>query len=331
MLLAYRIAGAFALGIVFSCSGSASAQTPASGTGQGYPNKPIRIVTGDPGGGIDFTARLIAQGLPATLGQQVVVDNRGGGGGILAGETVAKAAPDGYTLLVYSNNIWILPLLRKNVSYDPARDFATVALVSRAPNILVVNPSVSATNVQELIALAKAKPGELNYAQGATGGSNHLGAELFKAMAGVNIVEVPYKGVTPAFTDLISGRVQLMFAVAASVAPHIKSGKLRALAVTSAQPSPLAPGLPTVAATGLPGYESEALFGLFAPAQTSRLLVTRLNREVVQILRRADVRDRFLGIGVEPAGTSPPELMATVKSEMARLGKVIRDAGIKPE
>jgi tripartite-type tricarboxylate transporter receptor subunit TctC len=319
----------------FSCAAlviaSITAMSLATAAEQAFPVKPLRILTGDPGGGIDFTARMIALGLPATLGQQVVVDNRGGGGGILAGETLAKAPADGYTLLVYSNNIWILPFLRTNVSYDPARDFSTVTLVSRAPNILVVNPSVPAKDVRELIALAKAKPGELNYAQGATGGSNHLGAELFKAMAGVNIVEVPYKGVTPAFNDLISGRVQLMFAIAASVSPHVKSGKLRALAVTSAQPSPLALGLPTVAASGVPGYESEALFGVFAPARTPKALIERLNREIVQLVTRPDTKEKFFVAGAEVIGSTAEEFAAVRKSDMSRWARVIKDAGIKAD
>ncbi len=296
---------------------------------QDYPNKPIRIITTEPGGGSDFAARLIAPGLAGSLGQQVLVDPRGGG--VVAVETVSKAPPDGYTLLLYGSNLWLLPFMRAHVPYDPVRDFSTVTLATRSPNILVVHPSLPVKSVEQLIALAKARPGELNYGTSGIGNSVHLAGELFKAMAGVNIVSVPYKGTAPVLSGLMSGEVQLMFGVAAAVVQHVRSGRLRALAVTSAQPSALAPGLPTVAAAGLAGYESVAILSIFAPAKTSATLVHRLNKEVVRVLNTPQVKERFFNIGVEVVGSSPEQLSDTMKTEMARWSKVIKDAGIRAD
>ncbi|MBI3939178.1 MAG: tripartite tricarboxylate transporter substrate binding protein [Betaproteobacteria bacterium] len=297
-------------------------------SGQAYPNKPIRIVAPEAGGGGDFAARLIALGLSGSLGQQVIVENRGGASGIIAGRTVAKAPPDGYTLLFYGSIFWIGALLQ-DVPYDPVADFSPITLATSSPNILVVHPSLPVNSVKELIALAKARPGELNYAS-TTGSTPHLAAELFKAMAGVNIVRIPYKGAGPALNDLIGGQVQLMFPVAAAVTPHVKSGRLRALAVTSVEPSELVRGLPTVAAT-VPGYESVQMTAMFAPAKTPATIINRLNQEIVQVLNRADVKEKFFNAGAKVVGGSPEQLMATMKSEMARLGKVIKDAGIRAE
>ena len=289
------------------------------------------MVTAEAGGGSDIVSRVIAQALSGTLGQQVVVDNRGAAGGAIAAEIVARSQPDGYTLLHYGSNIWLLPFLRKNLPYDPVRDFAPVTLTTRAPNMIVVHPSLAVKTVVELIAMAKAKPGSLGYASGGTGSTPHLAAELFKAMAGVDIVRIPYKGGGPALNDLLGGQVPLMFPVAAAALPHVKSGRLRALAVTSAQPTELTPGLPTVAASGLPGYESVSIQGLFAPAGTPAVLINRLNREFVRVVQSASVKDRFFSMGIESVGATPEAFGATMKSEMARLGKVIRDAGIRDE
>ena len=294
---------------------------------QNYPNKPIRIATGGAGGGSDFVSRQIAQGISGPLGQQVIVDNRGS---LISVETAAKAAPDGYTLLVAGNPLWLLPLLQ-NVSFDPVRDFSPISLVSRAPSIVVVHPSVAVNSVRELITLAKARPGKLNYASSGTGGSPHLSAELFKSMAGVNIVQIPYKSPGTAINDLIGGHVDLMFAASGAIEPHIKSGRLRALAVTSAEPSPLLPGLPTVSATGLPGYESSTIQGVLAPARTPIAIINLLNREIVRTLNRPDVKERFVGAGIETVGSSPERFAAAMKSEMTRMGKVIKEAGIRPE
>ena len=300
-------------------------------SGQDYPRKPIRLVTAEPGGGNDFAARLIVQGLGGSLGQPMIVDNRGGAGGIIAADIVAKAQPDGYTLLLYANNIWIIPLLRSNTPFDVIRDFAPITWAAKSPNTVVVHPALPVKSVEDLIAHARARPGELNYGSGGSGSSTHLAVELLKSMAGVNIVRVPFRGNAPALNALFAGEVHLMIATAGTVAPHLKSGRLRALAVTSAQPSPLAPGLPTVAASGLPGYESIQIYGVFAPSRTSSAIVKRLHDEIVRVLGRADVKEKFLAAGVEPVGSTPQQLAATIKSEIVRMSKVIKDAGIREE
>jgi tripartite-type tricarboxylate transporter receptor subunit TctC len=287
------------------------------------------MVTGAAGGAVDFSARVISQGMSALLGQQVIVDNRPGT--VTSGEVVAKAAPDGYTLLFASSNIWLAPFLRDSVAYEPLRDFGGVSLSIKAPNILVVNQNVPAASVSELIALVKAKPGELNYASANIGGASHLAAELFKSMVGLNIVHIPYKGAGPAITDMIAGHVQMMFATAGGVMPHIKSGRLRALAVTTPEPTALVPGVPTVAASGLPGYEAVSINGILAPAKTPDAIIRRLNNAAVQFSRSPQAKERFFKAGTEVVGTSPEEFIATIKSEMARLGKLIKSAGIRDE
>lgn len=294
---------------------------------QEYPYKPLRIVTSEAGGGNDIQARLIAQGLAAALGQQVVVENRPSG--VVPGEVVSKALPNGYTLLLYNNALWTGPLMQKT-PYDVVRDFMPVTAVAKAPNVLVVNPALPVKSVAELIALARARPGEFNYGSSGAGASNHLAAELFRIMGGVDIVRINYKGAGPALTALLAGELQLMFPTAGAVAPHMKAGRVKVLAVTSAEPSVLFSGVPTVAAT-LPGFESLSIYGVFAPAATPRAIVNRLNREIVRFLARADVGAKFAGAGMETAGGTPEQLGATVKSEIARMGKVIRDAGIRIE
>jgi tripartite-type tricarboxylate transporter receptor subunit TctC len=293
--------------------------------GQNYPNRVIRIVTTETGGGSDFNARMIAQGLTVSLGQPVIVDNRPG---TLSTEAVARAVPDGYTLLFNGSTVWLLPFLRDNVPYDPVKDLSPVTLATRAPSILVVHPSLPVKTVKELIALAKARPGEINYAAGVIGAPPHIAGELFKARAGVNIVQVNYKGIGLAFNDVIGGQVQLMFPTAGSVMPHIRSGRLRALAVTTLEPSALVPGLPTVAAS-VPGYESTAPLAVFAPAKTPAALINRLNQEIVRVLNSTEVKGKFLNVGIEPVGSSPEELAVRIKSDMIILGKLIKDAGIR--
>lgn len=300
-------------------------------SGQNFPSKPIHVLTSEPGGGNDFGARLIAQGLSVSIGQQVVVDNRGAAGGVIAAETVANAPPDGHTLLYYGSNIWLLPFLRSSVPYDPIKDFAPVTLAVRAPVILVVHPSVAAASVKELIAFAKANPGKLNYGAGATGSASQIATELFKAMAAVDITKISYKGQGPALNALIAGEVQVAFATPGSVTAHIKSGRLKALAVTTAQPSPLLPGLPTVAASGVPGYEAVSIVGMFAPAKTPAAVISQLNHEIVKVLSRPEIKERFFKSGVETVGSTPEEFGAKVKSEMARLGKLIRDTGMRDQ
>jgi len=299
--------------------------------GQNFPNKPIRIITSEPGGGADFVSRVMAHGLAANLGQQVLVENRGAASGVAAAQIVTRAAPDGYTLLFYPNGIWLLPFMRDDVPYDPVADFSPVTLAVRAPNVLVVNPSVPANSVRELIALAHAQPGKLNYGAGAAGSSPHLAAELFKAMASVDIVRINYKGGAAALNDLIGGQVQIMFPVVGTAASHIKTGRLKGLAVTGAQQSALLPGLSTVAAAGVPGYETGSVYGLFAPARTPQAVIRLLNQQIVQVLNRADAKEKFFAAGVEVEGSSPEQFAMAIKSEMSSMGKLIRDAGIRGE
>ena len=296
---------------------------------QDYPVKPIRIFTSAPGGSSDFVARLVAQGISPSLGQPVIIENRTGA--TTGGDIVSKAPADGYTLIYWGSTLWILPLMRKSVPYDPVKDFSPVTMSITEPLMLVVHPSLPVKSAKELIALAKARPGELNYGSGGVGSSNHLAAELFKAMAGVNITTVQYRGSGGAIAALISGEVQLMVSTTGAGLPHVKSGKLRTLAVTSAKPSALVPGMPTVAAAGLPGYEASQKAGLLAPAKTSTAIISRLNQEVVAFLNKPDVKERFVSHGVEVVASSPDEFAAMMKSEMARLGKVIKDANIRDE
>ena len=293
--------------------------------GQDYPNKPVRIVTSAAGGASDVLARVIAQGITGPLGQPVIVDNRVA---IIAIETVAKAPPDGYNVLFYGTLIWIAPFLRDNVAWDPVRDFAPISLVTSEPNVLVVHPSLPAKTVNDLIALAKARPGALNYASSGSGTASHLAGELFKSLAAVDILRVPYKSIVVALPDLTSGRVEIMFPPVGPVDVHVKAGRLRALAVTSAQPSALVPGLPTMTESGLPGYEMVALNGILAPAKTPPAIVNRLNQEISRVLARSEVKEKFLNNGQDIIGGSPEEFAAAIKADMTRLGKVIKDAGI---
>ena len=314
--------------LALSAASLASAMIINAADAQNYPTRPIKIVTTEPGSGTDLASRLIAQALTGPLGQQVIVDNRAG---LLPGELVAKAQPDGYTLLLNGPGIWLEPYLRDNLAWNPTRDFAPITLAVRSPNVVVVHPSVAVRNVAELISLAKSQPGVLNYGSGAAGNSAHLAVELFKSMAGVNIVRVVYKGVGPALTALVGGQVQLMFPNAGSAAPYMKSGRLKALAVTSPQPSPLVPGIPTVSASGLPGYESIVMFAIFAPAATPTAIVNRLNHEIVQAINAPDVKEKFFNAGMETVGSTPEQFTAAMKAEMTSMGKLIKDAGIRDE
>jgi tripartite-type tricarboxylate transporter receptor subunit TctC len=300
----------------------------ATAIAQEYPTRPVRIVTSEAGGGNDVQARVIARGLSVSLGQQVIVENRPSG--VIPGDIVARAQPNGYTLLLYNNTLWIGPLLQRT-PYDPLKDFAPITVVTRGPNVLVVNAALPVKSVADLIALAKSRPGALNYASSGAGATNHLAAELFKYMAGVDIVRIGYKGAAQGMNDLIAGQIQVMFPTAGAAVPHVNSGKVKGLAVTSAEPSPLIPGLPTVAAAGLPGYESIAIYGMFAPAGTPRVLLARLNAEILRALEAPDARPLLFKLGMEVVGSSPTELTAMLKSEMARMEKMIKAAGIRSE
>jgi tripartite-type tricarboxylate transporter receptor subunit TctC len=295
---------------------------------QGFPAKPIRIVTTVPGGSLDLTARLLAPKLGERLGQQVIVDNRGG---VTSMELVPRAPADGHTLLLASASLWLSEFLRDRVAWDAMRDFAPVSMLVTSPNIIVVHPSLPVRTVGDLIALAKARSGELNYSTGQSGASAHLAGELFRAMAGVNIVRVAYKGQGPAMLSLITGEAQLSFPNASTGTPFVKAGKVKGLAVTTLQPSALAPGLPTAAASGLPGYESKAILGLFAPAKTPQAVIDLLNQEIVRALGDAEVRRRLFDSGAETAAGAPAELTAAMKSEIATTGRLIKQMGIRAE
>jgi tripartite-type tricarboxylate transporter receptor subunit TctC len=299
--------------------------TSGAALGDDYPVKPIRFVSSEPGGNIDFVARVLGQGLTSSMGQQVIIENRPSG--IIAGQTVASATPDGYTLLIESSSFWVGPLLQKT-PYDPVKDFSPITLPSNAPFFLFLHPSVPANSVKELIALAKAKPGELNYGSAGAGSSNHLATELFKMMAGVNIVRVPYKGAGPAAIGLVANQVQLMFGSGPLGMSQVKAGRLKLLAVASAGPSALAPGVPTVAASGLPGYEAGSLSGLWVPAKTPKAVIDRLNREVVRVLVSADGKAKLLSSGVEAVGGSPGASAAVIRADMDKWDKVIRATGL---
>ena len=312
------VVGMLWLGLMIFGAGTVSSQT--------YPNKPLRFVTTPVGGPGDITARLIAPGISVALGQPVIVENRPFP---LIPEIMAKAPPDGYSFFTGGAALWIGPLLQK-MPYDPVRDFTGITLTTTSPDILVVNPSLPVNSVKELIALAKTKPGELNYAASSTGGSAHLAGELLKSLAGVDIVRVSYKGTAPQISALIAGEVHLVFASPSGVESFLNSGKLKALAIASAQPSARYPGLPTVASS-LPGFEPASATALFAPARTPVSIINQLNREIVRVLNQPDVKEKLFNAGLDIVGSSPQEVMAMIKSDVARMGKVIKDAGIKVE
>jgi len=294
-------------------------------SGQSFPTKPIRVITTEAGGTPEVIARLVFPTVSNALGQPVVIENIGGE--LIPGDLVAKAPPDGATILVYGSPFWTGPLLHK-APYDPIIDFAPITLAGRSPSMLVAHPSLPVKTVKELIILAKSRPGELNYASGTAGAASHLSMELLKLMAGINITRIPYRGGASAVKDLIAGQVQLMFTAATSARPHVKSGQLRALGVSTAQPTGLAPGVPAIAMSGVPGFESLEFSGVFAPAKTPEAIIKRLNEEIVRVLKSKDVTERLMNAGCEVVGQSPEQLAATVKAETDKWRRVIKDAGI---
>lgn len=295
-----------------------------------YPSKPIRlIVPVAPGGGTDFISRLLGQKLNEAWGEPVIVDNRPGAAGNLGVEIAAKSAPDGYTLVIPITSFPINPSLYAKLPFDTVRDFAPVTLVAYAPLLLVVNPKVEAKSVRELIALAKAKPGALNFANSGSGTTAHLAGEMFKRMAGIDIVSVPYKGGGPAVIDLIAGNVQMYFSTIPAALTQVKAGRLRALAVTGGKRVNEISDIPTVSESGLPGFEVVAWFGMFAPAKTPQPVVTKLSTEVVRILNTAEVREKMAGHGLIPGGTTPEQLGSFLRNEIAKWSKVIKDANIR--
>jgi len=297
-----------------------------------YPSRPIRfVVPYPPGGPLDIMARAIGQKLAQTWGQPVVVDNRAGAGGNIGADLVAKSAPDGYTLLMGAVATHAInPTLYGKLPYDPVRDFTPVALVAQVPNVLVVNPAVPAKSVRELIELARAKPGSLNFGSGSTGSTGHLAGELFKTMAGVQMAHIPYKGGSPAMADLLAGQVQLMFDNLANALPNVKAGRLRALAVTTQKRSPFMPDLPTIAESGLPGFDLTTWFGVMLPAGTPPGIVARLNAEIVRGLSAPDMRERLAAMGAQPPADNTPEnFTAFIRAEAARYARVVRDSGAR--
>lgn len=293
---------------------------------QDYPAKPIRFIVG---AAPDVLARLVGQKLTESWGQQVIVDRRPAAGGIIAGEAVAKAPPDGYTWLLSTGAYPTLVGLYPKLPFDFTRDFAPVSLLASIPFLLVVHPSLPAKNVGDLIKLARARPGELNYASSGNGTTAHLAGEMFKSMAKVKITHVPYKGTVEGVTDVIGGQVHMMFAIMQSGISHVKSGKLKALAVTGPRRSAAVPDLPTIAESGVPGYEFTSWNGVHVPAGTPRAVISRIQGELVKAVALPDVREKMSNLGMEVAGSTPDELGALVKSDIAKWGKVIKEAGVK--
>ena len=297
---------------------------------QEFPSKPIRlIVPFPPGGGNDTVARAIAQQASPALGQPIVVDNRPGAGGIVGAEIAAKAPADGYTLFLGGvGSHAVNPNLHSKLPYDPVKDFAPITLLASAPSVLVVNPSLPARSIAEFTAYARANPGKLNFASNGNGSSAQLAAVMYEAAAGVKMVHVPYKGLGPALTDLLSGRVELMFSSIVAIVPHIQAGRLRALAVTGRTRSALLPNVPTIAESGFPGYQAGSWYGILAPAGTPPPIIGRLHDELVKALRSPEVSQRLSAEGAEIVGSTPEEFAAHIAAEKARMGKALRDAGI---
>ncbi|HLQ24407.1 MAG TPA: tripartite tricarboxylate transporter substrate binding protein [Acidiferrobacterales bacterium] len=297
-----------------------------------YPNKPIRlIVPYTPGGGYDILARLLGQKLTERWGQQVVVDDRAGANGNIGAAAAAKSPPDGYTLLMGGIGPNAINASLYELSFDPVKDFAPVMLVATYQNILVVNPSLPVKSVKELIALAKSKPGQINYASAGSGSTQHLSAELFKTMAGIDLVHIPYKGSAPGMTALLSGEVSLMFNSTPTTLPYVKTGKLRGLTVTGSKRSPEAPELPTVAEAGVPGYEVIGWYGVLAPAGTPKEIVVKLNSELAKILQLPDIKERLKELGVEAGGGTPEQFGDYIKKEIAKWAKVVKESGARSD
>jgi len=297
---------------------------------QSYPVRPVRVIVNfPPGAGVDITTRLVTAKLADAFGQQFLVDNRPGAAGNIGIELASRAAPDGYTLLAATAAAAVSQTVFSKIPFDLVRDFAPVSMMASAPFVLAVHPTVQAKSLQELLALAKAKPGQLSYATPGTGSSPHLAGELLKMLSGVDILHVPYKGMVPAATDVMGGNVPILFGNSLVVLPAIRNGKLRGIAITTLRRSSVAPDLPTIAESGFPGYESGTWYGLMAPARTARDVVTRLNGAVVKAVQMADVREKLLAQGADPVITTPEQMGDFVRNEIAKWGKVAKAAGIK--
>jgi len=299
---------------------------------QGYPTKPVRLVVpAAPGGGTDISARMIAPKLSEYLGQQVVVENRAGGGTNIGVEFVARAAPDGHTLLMGISSLTINPHTQSKIPYDAVKDFAPVSQVVVVPHLLVSHPSLPARSVKELIAFAKTRPGQLNFASGGVSSNPHLAMELFLSRTGLKMVHVPYKGVGPALGDLVAGHVSLTMANILSALPQVKNGRIRAIGVSSIKRATVTPDIPTIAEAGVPGYEVVQWFGILAPANTPREIIAKVHAVTVRALQDPAIKERFISDGGEPVGNTPEEFAAVIRADLKTWGKVIKDAGIKPE
>jgi tripartite-type tricarboxylate transporter receptor subunit TctC len=315
------------LGLLVVC-GEPLAQQAA----QPYPSKPIKLILPfPPGGGTDILGRVIAEKLGASLGQPVVVENRGGAGGNVGAEAAARSAPDGYTIVLVAPSLAISPTLYSKLNYDPLKDFAPIALVASVPNVMITHPSVPANNLQEFIALAKSKPGGMNFGSGGSGTSNHLAGELLNLTAGIKLVHVPYKGVNLAMNGVLAGEVHLAFIGIPVPAPHIKAGRLRALAVLARERSPILPDVPTAAEAGLGNFDVTTWYGILAPAGTPRPIVLRLNAELVKVMRDAEMKERLATMATDPLTSTPEEFGAYIQAEIAKWGDVIRKAGLRAD
>jgi tripartite-type tricarboxylate transporter receptor subunit TctC len=299
---------------------------------QAYPSKTVRIIVPfPPGGGTDVIARVIAQKLTESWGQQVIVDNKAGASGTIGSDLVAKSAADGYTLLLTATHHAINLSMYKQLPYDTLRDFVPVAYIAASPNLLLLHPSVPANNVQELIAYAKSKPGGLNYAASSVGGATHLTGELFKTAAGIQLQHIPYQGAAPAMTDLLGGQVPMMFDVIPTALAHVRSGRLKAIAVTSARRTTVMPEVPTIAESGIPGFEAISWFGLYAPAATPKDTVNKLNADFNRVLQLPEVKDKLAAQGAEPIAMTPEQFAGYLRAEIAKWAKAIKDSGAKAE
>ena len=313
-------------------AGAAAAQSTSTASGPSYPARPVRLVVPyPPGGSNDVLSRITAQAMSAGLGQPVVVDNRGGAGGMIGADNVAKSAPDGYSILNVQASFTANAALRAKMAYDPMTDFAYIGMMARGPLLAVVHPSLPAKNIREFVALAKAKPGQINYGSTGTGGHNHLATELFARMAGIRIVHVPYKGVAPALTDLMGGQTQLVMTSLPSAMTQVQAGRLKALAVGSEKRSSFMPEMPTISESGVPGYFAEFWWGLAAPAKTPGDTVNRLAAALTRALQSAELKQRFATEGAEPSTMSREQLTRFVASEIQRWRKVAQDSRIQPE
>ena len=304
----------------------------AAQTTDAWPSRPVRfILPFPPGGGTDILGRIIAERLTASLGQPVVTENRGGAGGNVGAEGAARSAPDGYTIVLVAPSLAISKSLYSKLNYDPVKDFAPVSLVATVPNVMVTHPSVPAATLAEFIRLAKTKPGEMNFGSGGSGTSNHLAGELFNIVAGVKLVHVPYKGVNLAMNDVLSGQIHLVVIGVPAAAPHIKAGKLRALALVAPQRAAALPEVPTVAEAGLPNFEVTTWYGILAPAGTPKPIVARLNAELVKTMHAPDLKERLAAMATDPATSTPEEFADYIKREIAKWGEVVRQAGLKAD